>query len=345
MIRNAVKEDSKILSSLVVRGWKNAYRGLIDDDFLDNMDEKDSIERWEEMILSQDDKSKVSVYEENGKILGVIKYGVPEDTVNGKYNAEIQILYVEPSLKGKGIGTKLFKNAKQYFIKNNMNNLVIWCLKGNEKSIKFYEKMGGKIVTERNGIVHGKELEEVGLEYKLSDKIILVKPTIEYEKQVLEYMQEHYDNGETTVHACSRLDKINNYIEWLKLLEKISKKETVDKDWTVTTEYLGIREKDKKIVGMINIRHELTTDFLRNYAGHIGYGVRPSERRKGYATQMLDLALDYCKNDLTLEKIMISCHKKNDGSRKTIINAGGKLEREFVADDGEQVQTYWIKLK
>ena len=167
MIRNAVKEDSKIISSLVIRGWQNAYRGLIDDNFLDNMNEEVIGERWKEMILSQDEKTKVCVYEKNGKILGVIKYGVPEDTVNGKYNAEIQILYVEHGLKGKGIGTKLFKNAKKYFIKNNMNNLIIWCLKGNEKSIKFYEKMGGKIVTERKGIVHEKELEEVGLEYKL----------------------------------------------------------------------------------------------------------------------------------------------------------------------------------
>ena len=88
---------------------------------------------------------------------------------DGKYNAEIQILYVEPDLKGKGIGTKLFKTAKDFFIKNNMNHLIIWCLKGNQKSIKFYEKMGGKIVLEKKGIVHGIELEEVGLEYKIGD--------------------------------------------------------------------------------------------------------------------------------------------------------------------------------
>ena len=94
---------------------------------------------------------------------------------------------------------------------------------------------------------------------------------------------------------------------------------------------------------MISIRHELTNDFLKNYAGHIGYGVRPTERRKGYVTQMLNQALKYCKDKLKLDKVMISCDKKNEGSRKTILNAGGILEKEYTKD-GEEVQIYWINL-
>ena len=344
MIRNAIEKDSKILSSLIVRGWKSAYRGIISDDFLDSMDEEDSINRWEEMINSQNEGSKIKVYEEDGKVLGVIKYGVPQDSMDGKFDAEIQILYVEPKLKGKGIGTKLFNTAKDYFLKNNMNNLIIWCLKGNQKAIRFYEKMGGKVALSRKSVAHKIEVDEVGIEYKLNDKIILVKPTIELEDEVLEYMQEHYDSGEIEVHASSLLDKMDSYIEWLKSLEKNSKKETVDKNWTVSTQFLGVRQSDKKIVGMVSIRHELTNDFLRNYAGHIGYGIRPKERRKGYVTQMLGLALDYCKNELKLEKVMLACNKENDGSRKTIVNAGGVLEKEYKTDNGEEIQIYWIKL-
>ena len=345
MTRNAVKEDSKVISLLVVRGWKDAYKGLVDESFLKNMDEEDSVERWKEMIENQNEQSQVFVEEDNGKITGVIKFGSPVGNQNEKYNAEVQVLYVEPSLKGNGIGTKLFSVAKEYFLKNNMNSLIIWCLKGNEKSIKFYEKMGGKIVSERKDVVHNIEVNEVGLEYKLSEKIILVKPTIEHEDKVIEYMQEHYDNGEMTVHGCSKLDKMDSYIEWLKLLEKNSKKETVDKNWTVSTQFLGIRQSDEKIVGMISIRHELITYFLKNYAGNIGYGIRPSERRKGYVTQMLNLALDYCKNELKLEKVMLGCEKGNEGSKRTIINAGGVLEKEYLLDDGEIIQIYWIELK
>lgn len=176
------------------------------------------------------------------------------------------------------------------------------------------------------------------------DEIILVKPTKEHKTQVIEYKQEHFNNGENTIHACSLWDKINDYNEWLDLLEKQSSPETLNNNWTVHTNFLGIRKSDNKIVGMIDVRHELRNEFLRNYAGNIGYGVRPTERKKGYATQMLAQALEYCKKELHLEKVMISCDKENEGSRKTIVNAGGKLEKEYMTDDGENVQIYWIKL-
>ena len=176
------------------------------------------------------------------------------------------------------------------------------------------------------------------------DEIILLKPTKEYEKQMIEYKEEHISNGENIIHACSRWDKMNNYNEWLNLLKEHSSFETIKDNWTVHTNFLGVRKNDNKVVGMIDIRHELTNDFLRNYAGHIGYGVRPTERKKGYATQMLAQALKYCKDDLKLERIMIACDKENIGSRKTIINAGGELEREYLSEDGEKVQIYWINL-
>lgn len=73
-------------------------------------------------------------------------------------------------------------------------------------------------------------------------------------------------------------------------------------------------------------------------------GVRPSERKKGYATQMLAKALEYCKDEIGLEKAMISCYQSNEPSRKTILNAGGILEKEYEKD-GEIVQIYWINLK
>lgn len=177
------------------------------------------------------------------------------------------------------------------------------------------------------------------------DEIILKKPSKEYEKQAIEYKKEHFDNGEMIIHACSRWNKMNSYDEWLQLLEKHSNLEkAIEDNWTAHTNFLGIRRSDNKIVGMIDIRHKLTNDFLKNYAGHIGYGVRPSERRKGYATQMLSQALKYCKDNLDLDKVMISCDKYNEGSRKTILNAGGKLTKEYISEKGENVQVYWINL-
>lgn len=343
MIRKAKVEDAKDIANLIVRSWQTSYRGLISQTYLDNMQENDLCDRWSKNISNQN--NNIYVYEKTNKILGVINFGKVMDREDKIHNAEILVLYVEPNLKRQGIGTKMFNYAKEYFVDNNAKNLIIWCLKGNMSAISFYKNMGGKIISERKSKVNNLEVEEVGIEYKLSDEIKLIRPTKEYEEQAIEYKKEHFENGEKSISASSKWDKIDNYADWLKFLNDHSRKETIHDNWTVATEFFGVRQKDNKIVGMINIRHELTTDFLRNYAGHIGYGVRPSERKKGYVTEMLKQALTYCKEELNLEKVMISCDRENEGSRKTILNAGGILEREYKAENGENVQIYWIKLK
>ena len=96
------------------------------------------------------------------------------------------------------------------------------------------------------------------------------------------------------------------------------------------------------MVGAVNIRHYLNEKLLFD-GGHIGDGVRPSERRKGYATKIISLALDECKN-LGINKVLITCNKDNIGSAKSIINNGGILENEVVDEDKQVVQRYWIKL-
>ena len=91
-----------------------------------------------------------------------------------------------------------------------------------------------------------------------------------------------------------------------------------------------------------NIRHYLN-DYLLNYGGHIGDGIRPSERGKGYATEMIRLSLSECKK-LGLDKVLMVCNKSNIASAKTIIKNGGILENEFTTEDGKTYQRYWIYL-
>ncbi len=94
---------------------------------------------------------------------------------------------------------------------------------------------------------------------------------------------------------------------------------------------------------MIQVRHTLN-EYLEKFAGHIGYSVRPSERRKGYATVMLSIVLPFCK-DLGLEKVMISCTDQNTGSRKTILNNGGVYESTVhEPDKNVNLERYWITL-
>ena len=95
------------------------------------------------------------------------------------------------------------------------------------------------------------------------------------------------------------------------------------------------------MVGAVNIRHDLN-DYLLKYGGHIGDGIRPSERRKGYATEMIRLALEECRK-LGLTRVLMTCDKNNIGSAKSIIRNGGILEDE-VLEEGVIKQRYWISL-
>jgi predicted acetyltransferase len=174
------------------------------------------------------------------------------------------------------------------------------------------------------------------------DKLALITPTKSHEQAALDYQQEHTNHHEFHLYGSSLFNEAVSYAAWLNQLQNNSSPDTVQWDWVVSSTFFAIRESDGRIVGMVDIRHTLN-DFLRNYGGHIGYGVRPSERNKGYATQILMLALDYCRH-LGLDRVMLSCDKANAASRNTITRCGGVLEREFLHTDGNMVQVFWITL-
>lgn len=174
------------------------------------------------------------------------------------------------------------------------------------------------------------------------DKLELIKPTKELEKEAFEYKQEHIENGESELHGSALFDKIDIYDDWLKLLKANSKEKTVDPNWVVSSTFFVVRKSDQKIIGMIDIRHTLN-DFLRKYGGHIGYGIRPSERRKGYALQVLKMGLEYARQ-IGLTKVMLACYSENLASRKTIEKCNGSFENEFLYTNGKIVQIYWISL-
>ena len=108
--------------------------------------------------------------------------------------------------------------------------------------------------------------------------------------------------------------------------------------------FFAVRESDNKMVGMIDIRHHIDNEFLANYGGHIGYSVRPSERCKGYATEMLRLALEYAKT-IGLSRVMLGCHADNIASAKTITNCGGILYERKPDQDKKPMNVYWIDIK
>lgn len=101
-----------------------------------------------------------------------------------------------------------------------------------------------------------------------------------------------------------------------------------------------IRDEDDRLLGTVNIRG-LTTEYFVRFGGNIGYSVRPSERRKGYASRMLALAIDHCR-EAGLQRILVTCHPDNLASRRAITDNGGILEGEVADRDGERYLRFWV---
>ena len=172
------------------------------------------------------------------------------------------------------------------------------------------------------------------------EKIILVKPDLSYADEIIKYKEESLKES-PLINGSAGLDRFSSIEIWFEELKKRSCEDTVPKGLVPSSTYLGIREKDNYIVGMIDIRHYLN-EYLTQVGGHIGYGVRKTERNKGYAKQMLKLALEKCK-ELKIKKVLITCNEDNIASEKVILSANAKLE-DIRNVDGENKKRFWIDL-
>jgi predicted acetyltransferase len=173
----------------------------------------------------------------------------------------------------------------------------------------------------------------------MANDLFIIKPSKKLEKEIWEYRQEYFDFGETGINGSCGLAHYDNFDEWLELVLSIEKDKLRNNVHAST--FFSIRKTDNKIIGSIQLRHSLTPD-LEKHGGHIGYGIRPSERRKGYGKQQLLLILDIARN-MKVSKVMISCDKDNIPSSKTALSCGGVLTYENIYEGKEQ-HIYWIDL-
>lgn len=159
----------------------------------------------------------------------------------------------------------------------------------------------------------------------------------------MDYIQEFQDYS-SQINGSGGLDrylKEHTYTEWVRKAVSDTDIANIPVGRVPAYTYFYVREDDGKIVGMINIRLALN-DFLRKEGGHIGYSIRPTERRKGYATRMLKAALAFCR-PIGLSEVIITCDKSNPASAGVIANCGGALEAEFFSETfGEVIQRYII---
>ena len=163
----------------------------------------------------------------------------------------------------------------------------------------------------------------------------LIKASEEYREAITEMLDEWYATGEKIIPYAIRKCHHSDFKAYLDSLEVKEGGGPLVPDST----FFCFDTDSGMVVGAVNIRHYLNDGLLLN-GGHIGDGVRPSQRRKGIATKMIALALEECKK-LGIQRVLMVCDKNNIGSAKSIINNGGVLENEIVVD-GVTEQRYWI---
>ncbi len=178
------------------------------------------------------------------------------------------------------------------------------------------------------------------------ERFFYERPSLKRKEEIIEFLDE-YVKYNSNINGSGGLDKIYDGYTFEAALDRCLKCE--DEEYAKSIKkcpgktFLLIRENDNKIVASINIRWNLNVEMLK-FGGNIGYGVRPSERRKGYNKLNLYMGLKEAQK-LKLKKVMIDCSIDNIGSNKTIIALGGILERtEIDPEDNTLTNVYWINV-
>lgn len=175
--------------------------------------------------------------------------------------------------------------------------------------------------------------------------LYLAKPDLYFFDRYNEMMTEWQASG--TQIAPWFLDRtfenLDSFAEFIRMLDNCERG-NLDKKYSSTTSYF-VTDENGGLIGAASLRHYLTAAGFNTW-GHIGYGVRPSERRKGCATRMLKMVLEEAK-DMKIQRVLLGCHSSNIGSAKVIENCGGVLENIVPDPDdtNETIRRYWIDNK
>lgn len=169
----------------------------------------------------------------------------------------------------------------------------------------------------------------------------LIFPHESLKNKAEKFCQEFFDAGEKTINGSYKLDMPQmGYEEWVALMRSNTLKESVDPKFGVSETYFAVNN-DGEIIGIINFRHDLTPFYANT--GHVGCSVRPSCRKKGYATEMVSLILQKAKA-AGLQELKLVCRQSNVSSAKVIMKNGGVVVRTF-GDKDDLKDEYVITLK
>ena len=168
----------------------------------------------------------------------------------------------------------------------------------------------------------------------VGDELTLIVPSKELKEDVIRYKEEHFSYGDMQIHGSGGLAYYDDYDAWLEHIDSIRNPQNDSQIKTST--FFSKRISDGKLIGCVKIHHALNSEL--ESGGHIAYGIRPSERGKGYGTGQLKLALEFARK-IGIDQVIVACDKDNTASAKTAMSCGGILAEEFK-EDGTLKQHY-----
>ncbi len=177
--------------------------------------------------------------------------------------------------------------------------------------------------------------------------IYLIEANKQYANELEQFKNEvliHDVDSEDQFAGCMGLKNCDSAKKWIDICKLRKNKETCERAGAEvpSTTYFAIRKSDNRLVGVIDLRHHINNPVLGTWGGHCGYTVRPSERKKGYATEMLRLNIQNAKA-LGIRQLLVTCDEKNKASENTILSNGGVFDRT-VEVDGCNMKRYWIDI-
>lgn len=175
------------------------------------------------------------------------------------------------------------------------------------------------------------------------DELLFVEPSMAFADEIRAYREEML-KANSDFDGCFSLKRKENPADFVAhCMEWSNPRRPADEHGAWGNVIMAIRKSDGKMVGCFQA-HNVLTERMEKYTGHVGYSVRPSERRKGYATKLLAKAKEFLRS-FGFEEIYVSCIPENIGSQKTIVANGGQfVEQVYLEEDNVYLDRYCIKL-
>lgn len=162
-IKIASKEDIKDVSRVYVDSWRTTYRGLVPDDYLDELSYEDAEKRWIDFLNNENEPFIYVAINDTGKIIG---FASGKSIDENNFYGELYSLYLLQESRGLGVGRQLVSAIAKHFKEKGISSMMVWVMKQNKSGLGFYERMGGKEYIHRTSTFGRAVVEDVAYRWK-----------------------------------------------------------------------------------------------------------------------------------------------------------------------------------